>query len=83
MTDKRDAVIEAAKVWADNRWGVQERSNYQNWDVVDAADFALSREIELRRQIVDELTSIIDNGVDIGETQTDIEHYIEKLRGNK
>jgi len=83
MTDKRDAVIEAAQVWADKRWGTQERSNYTNWDVIDAADFAIQHASDVRRQIADELAEIRSNVVDVEFLQGRLDIFEEQLRGNK
>lgn len=89
MATNDRAMVEAAKVWADNRWGVQERSNYLNWDVIDAAAFTLEQ-IALavaaeRTRIGDEMENIV-GGVGsstAADTFHELNDYIEKLRAER
>lgn len=76
--NKRDEVIEAARAMFD--------ATPDPWLTVDLmADFALSREAEIRREIAADLTVIhppYSHGQDSG-INCDICKYIEKLRGKK
>ncbi len=89
MNDKRDEVIEAAKQYATETNCLMKGHILSIRHQQDAAycaamaDFALSREAEIRRQIADELGELRSNVVDVEFLQGRLDIFEEQIRGNK
>lgn len=87
MNDKRDEVMESrGQAYAE----MEAHADAFLAEIVDSADvdtnilltlFGLSRETELRRQIADDLASVVHEHYPIGICG--LCDYIDKLRGNK
>ena len=80
--DKRDEVIEAAEAFLVEDIGEPTNETEREYfnEIVDTlADFALSREAELRREIAEQLEYILQGA----NWENVLQKYIEKLRGKQ